>query len=693
MISELVNDLHDSLQVLPQRHRAWRMLEEIESFIRCDANFLFRHPTCLFQCMWNRGSSDLGLAEGVGGRPDASPLNSLLGTWRDARRRSIPHQPWVRLAASSLVGRSEGGSITLGPMLGAAHIAFARDGASLFCSSRHGTTCVWNVQTGLMKRRFSDPLRGEHRFQRTRSFSPDCNVLAIAAESDSRIHLWGVETEAELMAIETQPGNRLFALDFAAGGQAVVVGSQDNVRVISIATQQELFRAKTPCVLSDITASADSRWLAAGGSDGHVYLWEPGVSDIPRILEGHRDWVNSLSFSPDGRWLASGSNDATVRIWSTSDGIAARVLGEHRAAVDSVRFAPDGICVASGSRDWTLRLWDADSNIERASFATFGSIIDCLAFSLDGRYLASSDVAIHLWDARGSALERAGAGIGGPITCLDFSPDGKHIISGSEDHEVCVWDAQSGRPTRTLTGACEPIRDVCWIPDTQRVAGKSEDGTVHVWDAITGEMRAVLTCGGSAYIPAVPETPAAPHPVCGAPSLSRWSGIAVSPDGRRLASLWSAIHIMTAPEGQREGHVVCLWDPESGRQVAALGVPSHRQFSLRCSPDGAHLQVAGFTPQGTWTVYAFRFRDGAAVSVSTGVRLTRRRARSPETGRAYSVWADRDVRAEFAVMSEMDRVAVAWFPVFPRVTVAHPAALQWGVVSGLEVHVVCLEDA
>jgi hypothetical protein len=44
-------------------------------------------------------------------------------------------------------------------------------------------------------------------------------------------------------------------------------------------------------------------------------------------------------------------------------------------------------------------------------------------------------------------------------------------------------------------------------------------------------------------------------------------------------------------------------------------------------------------------------------------------------------------------MSEMDRVAVAWFPVFPRVTVAHPAALQWGVVSGLEVHVVCLEDA
>ena len=37
-------------------------------------------------------------------------------------------------------------------------------------------------------------------------------------------------------------------------------------------------------------------------------------------LDGHTDWVNSLSFSPDGTTVASGSYDDTARLWDANTG-------------------------------------------------------------------------------------------------------------------------------------------------------------------------------------------------------------------------------------------------------------------------------------------------------------------------------------------------------------------------------------
>ena len=44
-------------------------------------------------------------------------------------------------------------------------------------------------------------------------------------------------------------------------------------------------------------------------------IWEVQTSKCITILEGHADWLYSVSFSPDGKYISSGSRDNTVRVY------------------------------------------------------------------------------------------------------------------------------------------------------------------------------------------------------------------------------------------------------------------------------------------------------------------------------------------------------------------------------------------
>jgi WD40 repeat protein len=106
--------------------------------------------------------------------------------------------------------------------------------------------------------------------------------------------------------------------------------------------------------------SPDGRWLASGGDDSSVWIWDADTGVALRYLTGHQETIRSLAFSCDSRWLASGSEDASVRVWNVSSGQQRLTLTGHSAKVVSVAFSPDArLIISKGYRE--QRVWDAES--------------------------------------------------------------------------------------------------------------------------------------------------------------------------------------------------------------------------------------------------------------------------------------------------------------------------------------------
>jgi ribosomal RNA-processing protein 9 len=112
-----------------------------------------------------------------------------------------------------------------------------------------------------------------------------------------------------------------------------------------------------------VAASQDGKFVATGGADNKLIIWDTNTLKPLRIFSGqnrdngHRDSVISLVFRRGTNQLFSSSKDRTVKIWSLDELAYIETLFGHQDEVLDVSALSSETCVTVGARDRTARFW------------------------------------------------------------------------------------------------------------------------------------------------------------------------------------------------------------------------------------------------------------------------------------------------------------------------------------------------
>jgi WD40 repeat protein len=358
-------------------------------------------------------------------------------------------------------------------------------------------------------------------------------------------------------------------------------------------------------------ADASGRYFASCiNQSGVVEIWDAD-GNLVSTLTGHNRHAWSAEFSPDGSYLATGGEDRTVRVWDWHQGRCLFELHGHTGTVHEVHFHPkDPVRLLSACREGEVRLWTLDPALLPPLRGHSKPVMRIVNTGAGVLSTASGSTAV--WDVQARAVRWLtssvldwSAGPGSAVTVLTAEMKTVRLwrIEGALQ-PVCLWEGEGWLPSSSsdpqgvlspdgarfllLCGSgYEPHSDAGEslavlagedLPFVEQEQGRKR------WAGFRSDAAAIVTAdqNGSVWLWTATGNPAGSFLADDA-SPDRLLDMALDPRGE---------YILT---GVRKAAGLWTWDGECRRTLAPSG---YKVGTVRFTPDGSRIVTIADNPSG-----------------------------------------------------------------------------------------------
>ncbi|KAK5684631.1 pre-rRNA processing protein [Elasticomyces elasticus] len=183
-----------------------------------------------------------------------------------------------------------------------------------------------------------------------------------------------------------------------------------------------------------VAASQDGKFVATGGLDKRIVIWDAATLKPLKVFTQHRDSVSSLAFRRGTNQLFSASRDRTVKIWSLDELAYVETLFGHQDEVVDVDALGAEKCVTVGARDRTARQWKVVEESQLV-FRGGGAGSKSKSKDKDNRSTASSEQYQKAYNE--GSMDR--------VACIDDET----FITGSDNGSLSLWNVHKKKAVFT----------------------------------------------------------------------------------------------------------------------------------------------------------------------------------------------------------------------------------------------------
>ena len=449
---------------------------------------------------------------------------------------------------------------------------------------------LWNMETGM-----TNPV----------AFSPDDSRIVTHTFREN-VKIWDVQSGVCITQIEVPNKHDIRKFIFSQDGQRIAAisdGRDGNIYIWCPHTGRQLNEIKLgsttegiyPFQFSSDTSLLAGRKRELDADPESISVWHMETGEQIGCFTEYSGEMEKLYFSPDGKHLAAGSSDGTIHVWDVDSGQLATTYTDYGDAQVFPHYTPkDGLIAAAVSKR-KVEIWDVEQEEKIDTFEYRGSNEYRRAyFSETGEQLAvASPSEIQIWTKGNNSDSHALSTLQGHIPTVDtlvFSADEKTLAAGLWRDNVLLWNVASRRSHRPhgekLPGThhnvyrssdgktisinifgnnlniqevskSEPIAELigpegglgrakAFAPTGHRIASADQDNNIHIWERSRSESwkKHTTIINDEEFTYGLVHSP---------------TGLAFSPDGKRLASI-----------SRSRDWKACLWDVDSGKQIFEL---------------------------------------------------------------------------------------------------------------------------